>query len=517
MRLALRVVVGLIIALVIAVAYPWIRDRYSAPSASRSPATHPIKGAQTTIDFVTGSLMAFQANSPGTPAALRLSADFLEQAGDSRAILVRARLLALQPESGVNRLELAATKRRFQEPEATDSNVPANDLRKRTETALRANDFPTATASADALCATSRATFSDHFLRMQVGLAAGRLTLDESLAALEKRARAHPEDTAEFTGWLIALGRTSQALDWLARLPVSTLKLPIFESARADALAAAGLWDDARGPISRGAWGAVPPDALQLAFSVRLLDRQTRSQLQQDLWNEALRASAKSLTGLQILNRLAVTWSWGPETATTLLVIIRQHPSATWAYAALADHYAAGKDTPNLKGVIALWREAEPARNDVEARWARLQLLTEPPILTGSAQASLARLHAADHANPDVTTSLALLRWQQKKVPEALVLLETLPAITRRRPDIALYNGLFLSAAGRRAEAREVLSGVDPDNLLREEVALLQTANQASREPKAPSVIPPRPSPKPSPVPARPSTQPIPPIEDVAK
>ncbi|HEY9249904.1 MAG TPA: hypothetical protein VIO38_12265, partial [Rariglobus sp.] len=194
------------------------------------------------------------------------------------------------------------------------------------------------------------------------------------------------------------------------------------------------------------------------------------------------------LTGLQILNRLAVTWGWSSETASTLLVVIRRYPAQTWAHAALLEHYRTARDTPNLKAILALWRETEPSRPDLEGLWTRLVLLTEPTALSTNAQAAAARLYATRPRETDNVTTFAFCLWQRGQAPEAVALMETLAAAERRRPDSALYHGLFLAGAGRRSEAREALALVDKNTLLPEEAALLQTAEHASREPRPASV-----------------------------
>ncbi len=478
MRLGLILVSGIVVILLIALFFPWASDFYHPSKPSAPASSQETTSASSPADSVIQLLTTFHPGQSATPSALKLAADFLEQAGDPRAVLPRQQLLRLQPWLPENHPEPVSTS-----------------PRGRAIAALRAKDLSTANTEADLLCASNQTTFRDHLLRAHIRLASHGTTLDETLSALEQHTLAHPAETADFTGWLIALGRITEARAWLARHAVSHSQLQETLAARADALAAAGYWDDARPLIAQGAWGHIPPDALQLALSARILDRQTRSQLQHDLWNEALRASASHLSGLQILNRLAVTWGWPAETAATLLVVIRNHPSATWAYAALADHHLANKDTANLKAIVTLWREAEPGRPDVEARWTRLSLLTESSALNTAAQAAAARLHAADPANPEAVFSIALARWQQGNAKEALGLMETLPGATRLHSGIALYHGLFLASLGRRSEARDALARVDESTLLREESALLQTVKIASREPKP---VPPK-APKPTP------------------
>jgi hypothetical protein len=77
-----------------------------------------------------------------------------------------------------------------------------------------------------------------------------------------------------------------------------------------------------------------------------------------------------------------------------------------------------------------------------------------------------------------VTRGLSL--YQQGKFAEALAATASLSADALKQPQVALYHGIFLTAAGDAAKAGEFLAVARDWGMLPEEKALLERARQAA-------------------------------------
>jgi hypothetical protein len=99
--------------------------------------------------------------------------------------------------------------------------------------------------------------------------------------------------------------------------------------------------------------------------------------------------------------------------------------------------------------------------------------------------------------NPDVVATYAFSLYQRGKLAGALSAMQTLTPEQLREPGAARYFGIFLTAAGRRAEAAEFISLGEKGFVFPEEKMLLEHApdegmkmrlnQELAREPASPS------------------------------
>ena len=427
------------------------------------------------LDFRKASAaLAFAQSRPADAEAL-LAGILRDHPGDNRIRLDRAVIILryAPPEVSANaRAELETLA------DSADTRVVA--LRELTSAALRDAQPARALAFADRLAALPDTSFKDLLLRAAASLATGS-ALDDVLRPIQTRVLANPAEAIPLSTWLLATGRSRAVLAWLESLPETTRALPPLRVAHVDCLNALGEWRAASALIATGAWGPIPPEAMQLAVSARTLRERGRAKLQENAWNEAVRIASGNLASLRVLHRLALAWGWEDESRSVLFAVARTRPDQTWAHRALVRHAYHTGDTSTLKEVYRLWREAEPNNPLVEGNWAMLTLLTEPVARPTLAKTTAAKLYAASPANPFFATTHAFAVWQLGRPSEAVQIMEKLPPEERDAPVRAFYHALFLASANRPSEALRSLSLSARANLLPEERRLFIAAYEKTQ------------------------------------
>ena len=348
---------------------------------------------------------------------------------------------------------------------------------------LRRNEAPTALSRAESLVHAPGATFADRLLRAELVMTAQPLKFAELLPELAAAAAGDAGNATLFLGWLGNYGRLGEAAAWIEAQPEAIRRAPDVLAARAGLALAQDDSNAATRLLREGAWGAVDSQAVQLAMSARLLESRERPELRQEVWNRALTAAEKDLSGLQVLRRLARHWRWPHEYQTTLYHIARRYPAETWAHQLLAEEFLRQRQTNDLKATYALWHEAAPDDLRVEMRWHQLELLTTPSSTENRLTARVRELYETNRTSPLFATTYALACWQLGRNDDALAALEKIPSSERRAPSRAFYYALYLATARRMEEARTYLALSAEPPLLSEERTLLHRARSLAEMP----------------------------------
>ncbi|WP_438480700.1 hypothetical protein [Oleiharenicola lentus] len=341
---------------------------------------------------------------------------------------------------------------------------------------LRRNDSAAARSRVETLLNLPQATFQDRLLRADLTVAASPEKIPLVQAELTPLAAPDATHAVLLAGWLANYGRTASATTFLESLAPEIRDQPTVRAALAGLAIAKENWPLTTQLIAAGAWGHIEPESVQLALSARLLDTRERPELRREVWNSALTATEKELSGLQVLRRLALLWKWDDEYEITLFHIARRFPQETWAHQLLAENYLRKKQTAGLKSVYALWHEANPADARVEITWHYLELLSKPVTAETPVNLRVRQLYETAPTSPFFATVQALSLSQLGENDAALSTLDKLPAAERRAPSRAFYYALYLATAKRLEEARTYLEVSSETALLPEERALLNRA-----------------------------------------
>jgi Flp pilus assembly protein TadD len=135
---------------------------------------------------------------------------------------------------------------------------------------------------------------------------------------------------------------------------------------------------------------------------------------------------------------------------------------------------ASKQNTEQMRAVSKLRVAADPQSLEAQNNFVFLSMLTR------SAEAGLHEradaLYRKAPQNPDVVATYALSLYQRGKLAEALRAMQTLTSEQLREPGTARYQGIFLTAAGRRADAAEYIALGAKGFVLPEEKMLLEHA-----------------------------------------
>ena len=420
------------------------------------------------------AIFALSANQPALADYLLTE---LEKStpGDAGARLLHAALLLRHPEPA------KATAARAELIELTtnpEQRVPA--LRVLLDDALIRRDPAAARGYGAQLGASPGAAFQDllNAANSQL-LFAPHHRLEAGLVnRIDAEAGKSPDSAAQYVRWLVVQNRSKDATAWLDRLPPSLASRPEVHVFRSQIAVAGSDWNALRAELTAGAWGPLSPDAIEFAYSARLLLRRGQPDLARQTWAAALLDARNSDTAMQGLQRLAEVWRWPDAARDSLFALVRGFPHDTENYPQLVAILRSRREAAAMRDVFALWREAAPDVPTVNYNWAFLALLTSPAAVPSDATREMQTLITKNPANPDYVTGAAFALWQLGKIKEACILLDGLSEDDRRLPARAPYVAIIYASDARVADAKAAIARAPKaEALLPEENALIAKAS----------------------------------------
>lgn len=443
------------------------------------------------------ALRDMPANQANRPDAIK-AALYYELATDNRpmADALFDRLKALEPDNDrlkvlhallrmkSPRPEVVAQARRELAPYIEDPHYTLFIRRDMLLAAMQRNDHPDARRLAKLIAADPHATLSDRVQEANFELNEDQRPFDGVFAGLVPWAR-DSRSAAELLRWTILADHPRQGADWVKILPAAWLGEPDLLAARAELAAALRDWDGLQALLEQGAWGQVDHDVVRLAFSARLLADRNNTALQREVWGEALSESAQSLTGLNLLYRLAGYWGWTSAGESTLWAIVRGYPMQAWAHQTLFNYYRQKGDTDNMRALIGALRDEDGSMPRYRHDWALLTLLTTSTSGWGPAKQTMADLYQSAPDNPNYATGYALALAQSGQTSAALEVLGKCTPEELGLPSRAPYLAYIYGMARRRAEFAKV-SALEASlpNILPEEHALFSLGRAALDRPE---------------------------------
>lgn len=280
-------------------------------------------------------------------------------------------------------------------------------------------------------------------------------------------------DVVALGQWLNAHGFARESAAWIDGLDPAVAADPAVRRVRADNAAALKDWDRLAALLRAGAWGPMPPEAVDLAFAAR------RQRIAADggnpgrTWDGALDQSEKSRPALNALLRLAREFGWREQEERTLLRIVAGNPREVPAWTALVTAAVARGDTAKCLEYYRSWVRAMPDYKPARAQLVLLSVIAgrfDPEARTQADSADL-------QSEPAVVAALSLVR-QRQGVADATDSLAALPRSALAPARTALAAGAAFAFAGMRSRSEALLALVDGAALLPEEAALLTAATQ---------------------------------------
>jgi|GEM_PF-351801 len=291
-----------------------------------------------------------------------------------------------------------------------------------------------------------------------------------TLTELKSRASANPLDVATLAGWLVENGLAFHVREWAVDLPAVYFSQPPAAPMLAQASMQTAEWKGLEELVAGAHWGEL--EFLRLAFFSLALERQDSRNASDTVWEDALKAAEVAPGRLERLARACENWGWRDRVQEVLWKLAPSDWCPRWAMEYLWATAQWRRDTARMSQVAKLQLRMDPRDLTLRNNHAALALLL------GEADEATRReaqaVHEESPASTPIAATYALSLFLQKRVHEAVAVLESYPAGDLRQPAVALYFGAFLAAAGQTERAAEYLRLAESARKLPEEAALVR-------------------------------------------
>lgn len=293
------------------------------------------------------------------------------------------------------------------------------------------------------------------------------------VSELERDYAVSPAAATQLVNWLNQLGRSAEALRWLATLPAPAQQQPPLAPVIAEALRLTGNWRQLADAADRQSWGP-EQDFLRWSYATlayrQLGEEMPASQAWSTLLNHAQENPGRGYFAGSSF------YVWGqPREAIELwsIAAAQPGPNALAALGAMARHYQVEGDAEGLYRTFRQLRLLRPDDRSILNNHAFYALL----LGRDDSQVEKA-VRANFAAEPDndayrATLAFALVR-RTNDAAAALKLLEPAQARFGTSPALGFAQGIALAANRRRTEAAGLLRALPDSTLTVQEKALIE-------------------------------------------
>ena len=398
-----------------------------------------------------------------------------------------AEAVRIAPDEPGHRLALGAIRLRSQDSKQRDEAIamltglvertPPNldAIRILLDYSLRLEDWKRADALSKMLVADSAATISDKLHRLT---ALRKMETQEApgyLLDLRTAGLSNPSDLYLLFMWMNQNNLAMMVSEWSRTLERNVIGVVPVCVAVADAYARSSDWQRLREFVNEGAWGE--QDYLRRAFLSRALERLDEPEAGAAEWNDGLSAArgrGDSRERLDRMVRLAIGWGWEQRAQEVMRSLAGTPACPRWILDRLWLVAIEKRDAAQLQklaGVLAQVDSKSVAfRNDS----AFYSLLVRSD--KGNPHGETERLFAENPGDASVALTRALSLFQQGETAAAATLTGSMPADELKKPRIALYHAIFLTAAGEGGKAAEFLAVAQDWKMFPEEKTMLDRA-----------------------------------------
>jgi hypothetical protein len=354
----------------------------------------------------------------------------------------------------------------------SDETVRRDVTRRLVEDALRRREKNQALKYASQLNGYPQPEFFDRLLLLSALTLAGDAGAAPMLRQLQNEATNDAAKTGALLGWMNAQNMSREAVAWIQTLPPELLTKKTVPLTVADSFLAAEEWNGLQKFLRASNWG--PAEYLRAALLARALRELGRPEESAQEWNQAASAANGRSEEIFLLAEMARKWGWEKEALDLLWMAADDPQKADQTLSALYRIYAAKGDSAELYRVLLHLEELRPNDLAILNNIAQLSLLLN--LNTERAYELARRVHEENADNADYTSTYAFSLYRRGENKKAVQAFATIPDATLRRPQIAAYYGIILTAAGDFARARDFLLLGARANLLPEERLLLEKA-----------------------------------------
>ncbi len=282
-----------------------------------------------------------------------------------------------------------------------------------------------------------------------------------------------PEDAGALLSWLIRNGRAAAGFEWLESLPAAVRSSPLVTAAASEAALQTQDWAHLQPLLLAGAWGNLPPTAVNAAFALRESHRGS-APADPAQWAAVVDACQSSLPALRAMLRLCEAWHWPEEQRQVLTAVTRAFATEAWAWRQLISNALVRADADQVWQIYQRWSRAVPGDATVQIETAIMgHLLQQRGAPNAAATAELVR---AQPGNAGAAVAHALALWRAQRPDDALAALAPLPPAVFSEPRYALASGVILADAGKAAASEQMLNRAAAERLLPAERLLLEQA-----------------------------------------
>ncbi len=342
---------------------------------------------------------------------------------------------------------------------------------------IRAKDFQSALDANKPLIETRPAQIEDQIRQLHILRNLDEWQFKTSLAALQSSTR-EVRDVSAILQWMNANEMAAAALEWTAKMEPRLTRTPDVARRTAESLLILADWRNLRRQCDDfESWGTA--EHLRHAYAARALREMNDPINANHRWDAAVGAAREALQTTAELLRLATDWGWKDEQR-DILWDSANRIDARWALAKLTEIYAAESSAEGLLRVHTRETELNPDDDTVRNRMVRFALLTDRDTENSTAQARmLVRRHPG---NAETAATLALAELKAGRSTEAIEAFSGVPTADLAQPEIAIYHGLALFAAGRESEAASAFAIAKKRRLFAEENRMLPPAHRHSEK-----------------------------------
>lgn len=355
----------------------------------------------------------------------------------------------------------------------TDTNFAAAALRALIVDRLAHQAIAAANRYSQQLLAQPEATLSDRLQHLKIIQQLHSDDFASQLQAVQSVAGTNAAAIAAVAGWMQANELLAGSLLWLTNLPAELrLQLPI-RLTLADGYDLATDWRTLRDFTSSGNWGEA--EFLRLAFLARAWSQLDVPAVAESTWNAAVSEAGGRYGALTTLLELTSKWKLLDKREDLLERFCVRFPRETWAQKELATAYFVAGKTAELHDFYGRLLARFPNNAEYENNLAATALLLKTNLAQAGRWAQ--EVYAGNTNNPAYATTYAFALHRQGRTSEGLAVLQNLAGALQQRPEVALYYGCLLAAAGKAETAAPYLQiAATQGHWLPEEQKLLSEA-----------------------------------------
>jgi predicted Zn-dependent protease len=328
------------------------------------------------------------------------------------------------------------------------------------------------------LLANAQATLTDRLQNLGILKLLQSPALAAQLSALQRDTATNAAMAAQTASWMEANGFLSETAGWLKTLPASVQTQTPVRLTFVDCYLNTTNWQGLRALTASGDWGEM--DFLRLAFLSHSWSELGEPLVADGQWRSAVSEAGERLSALTALLELANRWQLTGAREDLLWRILRRFPDARWAQDSLERFYFDAGNTAGLYQLYAKQLPRSPRNGALKNNLAATALLLKTNLTQACQWA--AEAYAEAPTNADVVCTYAYALHSQGRNQEGLAAFQKLEPSQLKKPSLALYYGVLLSATGKAGEAAPYLQlARTQGQLLPEEKQLLAETDKASR------------------------------------